>query len=69
MKRIDIGQTITILANVGVLAGIALLAVELRQNTKLLRAHLTTSRSVGIFREEVAARLRNKTFRSYDLNV
>jgi hypothetical protein len=34
MKKIDLGQTITVLANVGVIAGIAFLAFELRQNTQ-----------------------------------
>ena len=34
MKKIDLGQTIAILANVGVIAGIAFLAFELRQNTQ-----------------------------------
>jgi len=38
MKKIDPGQTIQILANVGVIAGIAFLAVELRQNNELLRS-------------------------------
>jgi hypothetical protein len=33
MKNIDLGQGITILANIGVIAGIAFLAYELRQNT------------------------------------
>jgi hypothetical protein len=33
MKKIDLGQTIQILANIGVLAGIAFLGYELRQNT------------------------------------
>ena len=36
MKKIDLGRTIGILANVGVLAGILFLAVELRQNTESL---------------------------------
>ena len=36
MKKIDVGQTITILANVGVIAGILFLAVELQQNNRLL---------------------------------
>ena len=36
MKKIDLGQTITILANIGVIAGIIFLAVELRQNNELL---------------------------------
>ena len=38
MKKIDLGQTITILANIGVIAGIAFLAVDLRQNNELMRA-------------------------------
>ena len=36
MKRIDIGQAITILANLGVIAGIIFLAVEIRQNQAVL---------------------------------
>ncbi len=38
MKKIDLGQTITILANVGVVAGIVFLAVELRQNNEFMAA-------------------------------
>jgi hypothetical protein len=34
MKKIDLGQTIQVLANVAVLAGIGFLAYELRQNTR-----------------------------------
>ena len=36
MKKINLGQTITILANIGVIGGILLLAYELRQNNELL---------------------------------
>ena len=36
MKKIDFGQTITILANVGVIAGIGFLGYELRQNNRFL---------------------------------
>ena len=36
MKRIDLGQTIQILANVGVVAGIVILAIEIQQNTRSL---------------------------------
>ena len=43
MKRLDVAQTITILANVGVIAGIVFLAYELRQNNELLVAE--TSRA------------------------
>lgn len=38
MKKIDVGQVITIAANVGVIAGIAFLAIELRQNTAAIRS-------------------------------
>jgi len=33
LKKIDLGQTITILANVGVIAGIIFLGIEIQQNT------------------------------------
>ena len=38
MKKIDLGQTINTLANAGVIAGIAFLAVEIHQNNQLLQA-------------------------------
>ena len=38
MKKLDLGQTITILANVGVVAGIVFLGLELRQNNQFLGA-------------------------------
>ena len=38
MKKIDLGQTIAILANIGVIAGIAFLALEIRQNTDAVRS-------------------------------
>jgi len=40
MKKIDLGQTITILANVGVIAGIIFLGIELNQNTQQLALEL-----------------------------
>ncbi len=36
MKKVDLGRTVSILANVGVIAGIIFLAFELRQNNELL---------------------------------
>ena len=36
MKKFDLGQLVTILANVGVIAGIVFLAIELRQNNELM---------------------------------
>ena len=38
MKKIDVAQTIAVLANVGVLAGIVFLSLELRQNNEQLTA-------------------------------
>ena len=38
MKNIDLGQTIAVLANLGVIAGIVFLAFELQQNNELLAA-------------------------------
>lgn len=38
MKKFDVSQLIQILANVGVIAGIVFVAVELRQNNQLLTA-------------------------------
>ena len=38
MKKLDLGQTITVLANVGVIAGIVFLGIELRQNTRIGQA-------------------------------
>ncbi len=48
MKRIDLGQTITILANVGVIAGIIFLAVELRQNNELMEAAARDAQNVRL---------------------
>jgi hypothetical protein len=45
MKKIDLGQTITILANLGVIAGIVFLAVEMQQNNVLLEAEARKSRT------------------------
>ena len=38
MKKIDLGQTIAILANVGVIAGIVFLGLEIRQSTAVAQA-------------------------------
>jgi hypothetical protein len=38
LKKLDLSQTIGILANIGVIAGIVFLAMELRQNNSLLAA-------------------------------
>jgi hypothetical protein len=43
MKKIDLGQTMNTLANVGVIIGIAFLALEINQNNRLLRAQAASS--------------------------
>ena len=45
MKKIDLGQTISILANLGVIAGIVFLGFETRQNNALLQQQ---SRAIGV---------------------
>lgn len=37
MRKLDMARTITTLANLGVIAGIVVLAVELNQNNQLLK--------------------------------
>ena len=39
MKKIDLGQMIAIIANIGVIAGIAFLAAELQQNNEYMAAN------------------------------
>ena len=43
MKKIDLGQAITILANAGVIAGILLVAYELNQNREITQAQTRNS--------------------------
>jgi hypothetical protein len=42
-RRTDLGQTVTILANLGVIGGIVFLAFEMRQNTAQMRAEASYS--------------------------
>ena len=44
MKQIDLGQAISTLANVGVIAGIIFLAIELHQNNELMAAEARFNR-------------------------
>ena len=47
MKKIDFGQSITILANLGVIAGIVFLGVELNQNQQTLEQQLSLDLLTG----------------------
>lgn len=53
MAKIDLGQTIQVLANVGVIAGIIFLAVEIRQNNRLMMAQTRSD-----IAQEIAGSLR-----------
>ena len=44
MRKIDLGQTIGILANIGVIAGVVFLGVEIRQSTNLAMAQAQQER-------------------------
>ena len=49
MKKRDLGQAVTILANIGVIAGIVFLGVELRQNNELMEAQARqTTNELGL---------------------
>jgi hypothetical protein len=48
MKKIDLGQTITILANVGVIAGLFFLALELQQNNRFLESSAREARNARV---------------------
>ena len=56
MKQFDLGQTIQIVANVGVLAGLVFLAVEVSQNQSTIDedAQLNTLESFSSFRNFIA---------------
>jgi len=45
LKKIDLGQTVSILANLGVIAGIVFLGMELQQNNELLEAESRSARN------------------------
>ena len=44
MKKLDFGQTVGLLANLGVIAGIIFLGVELHQNNELMEAEARAAR-------------------------
>ena len=58
MKKIDLGQTINTLANVGVIAGIIVLAVEVHQNNEALNLQARQERA-AVRREMMARQVDN----------
>jgi hypothetical protein len=61
MKKIDLGQTIGILANVGVIAGIVFLGYELRQNNASIEAQIRGTRHI-VRRDDFLLPLQNREF-------
>jgi hypothetical protein len=49
MKKIDLGQTISILANVGVLAGIVFLGIEVQQNSAQIEQNTVAVAAQAVF--------------------
>ncbi len=49
MKNIDLGRTLSVLANLGVITGIVFLGVELRQNNELLVKEAQRARAQSFF--------------------
>ncbi len=47
MKKLDLGQSISILANIGVIAGIVFLGMEVQQNNELLDSQARQNRANG----------------------
>lgn len=61
MKKIDLGQSIAILANVGVIAGIVFLAVELRQNNELMQSEASIA-YVEMRKDGILSQAQNEDF-------
>ena len=51
MKGIDVGRAVGILANVGVIAGIVFLAIEINQNTEMMEAQMSQARTEAAMAE------------------
>jgi hypothetical protein len=62
MKKIDLAHGISVLANLGVVAGIIFLAVEISQNNVLLASQARTNR-LAVLKESTSVRLNNPDLR------
>lgn len=51
MKKIELGQSLEIIANVGVLVGIIFLAIEVNQNTAMIEAEMSQNRAESAMSE------------------
>jgi len=63
MKKIDLGQTVTILANLGIIVGIVFLIIELRQNNLLLNAQTRGETNRTVIEQE------SEPYRNHDVAV
>jgi hypothetical protein len=54
LKKIGLGQSLEILAHVGVLTGIIFLVIEINQNTAMIEAEMTQSRTESAMSEAQA---------------
>ena len=54
MKKIDVGQTMSVVANFGVLIGIVFLVIELRQNNQLRE----NEARFGMLQNEISVEMR-----------
>ncbi len=61
MKKLDFGQAATLLANIGVIAGIVFLAIEIQQNTGEIRSQA----SLGI--NDALARMNSAIYQDAEL--
>lgn len=68
MRKIDLGQAMGILANLGVLVGILLLAYELNQNRQMMRSQ-TRSNISDTLVEMLAENARDRQFSDIQMKV
>ena len=67
MNKVDVGQLVGILANLGVIAGIVFLAIQLQQNNELLQAEARATR-LGIRLDDYLAPVNDKDLATAILN-
>ncbi len=64
---LDLGQTLSLLANAGVIAGLLLLAVQIRQSNDLIAEEITRSRAESGSGD--VSELQRRVGRSHQLTV
>ena len=70
MKNLDVGQTINTLANIGVIAGIVFLAIEVRQNqASLEESNRISQRALEISSLERFSAIRDQIAESEEMGT